>query len=162
MMGTIAFFLSLKCCFNTSFMTFTLLLCFICSSVMFKVSFCFVLGTLTNIQNLIVAAFQKLTLSSQTKTATFSSNQYTIKSEPGAYSFSMFTLKDNSEVLLEETGSQLNFNTLELHYGSKLVSKNLDIAASKLILHPGSTLDMTGQGFSTGEGQGPGKVVGIA
>ena len=119
-------------------------------------------GTLTNIQNLIIASYQKLTLSSQTKTATFSKNEYTYKSEPGAYSFTMFTLKDNAEVLLEETGSQINFHTLELHYGSKLVSKNLDIAASKLILHPGSTLDMTGKGFSAGEGPGPGKVVGIS
>ena len=129
---------------------------------LYNLSISTVSGMLTNIKNLVVASFQKLTLSSQTKTAFYSKNDYTYKSEPGEYSFTLFTLKDNSEVLLEETGKELSFHTLELHYGSKLISKNLHIAASKLILHPGSTLDMTGQGFSTGEGPGSGMVVGIA
>ena len=40
-----------------------------------------------------------------------------------------------------------------------LFGKNLDIAASKLILHPGSTLNMTGAGFEAEEGPGAGQLV---
>lgn len=114
---------------------------------------------MTNIKNLIVSSGQKVTLSSQTKTSTFSNNQRTYESLPGQYSFSQFTIKDNAEVTLAETGHQINFNTLEQNYGSKLFGKNLDIAASKLILHPGSTLNMTGSGFAADQGPGKGQVV---
>ena len=130
-----------------------------CYGLSFFVTLTFFAGTLTNIKNLIVASSQKVTLSSQTKTSTFSNNQRTYESLPGQYSFSQFTIKDNAEVTLEETGHQINFNTLEQNYGSRLVGKNLDIAASKLILNPGSTLDMTGQGYTAGLGPGQGQVV---
>ena len=116
-------------------------------------------GTLTNIKNLIVSSGQKVTLSSQTKTSIFNNNQRTYESLPGQYSFSQFTIKDNAEVTLEETGHQINFNTFEQNYGSVLFGKNLDIAASTLTLHPGSTLNMTGAGYSADQGPGTGQLV---
>ena len=120
---------------------------------------CFFPGTLTNIKNLIISSGQKLSLSSQTKTSTFSNNVRTYMSPPGEYSFTLFTIKDNAEVTLEETGRQINFHTLEQHYGSKLFGKNLDIATTYFILHPGSMLYMTGAGFPAEDGPGKGKVV---
>ena len=109
--------------------------------------------------NVIVASGQKVVFSSETKTAIHSNSQYTYKSEPGAYSFSLFVLKDHAEVTLEETGKQISFNTLEQHYGSTLTAKNLYMSAKYLILHPGSILDMTGMGYQAAEGPGQGSVV---
>ena len=125
----------------------------------FYFHFVVLLGTLTNTKNMIVSSGQKLTLSSQTRTATFSNNDYTFVSAPGEYSFTLFTVTDNAEVTFEETEYQISFYTLEQHYGSKLKGKNLNIAATYLILHPGSTLDMTGMGFPNEEGPGKGKMV---
>ena len=116
-------------------------------------------GTLTNIRTLVVGSGQKLTLSSNLKTATFSNNKYTLISEPGAYTFTQLTVKYNAETIFEETPHQISFYRIELNYGATLVGKNLNLAANFFDAHPGSTLNMTGMGFAAEEGPGKGRTV---
>jgi hypothetical protein len=104
-------------------------------------------GILTNIQNLIVSAYQKLVISSDVRTGLCCdwNGDHTELTQRGEYAFTKFTLENYAEVVLEKDSGTLKhicFVELELQYRSLLKGKSLDMEANSLILHPGSTLSL--------------------
>ncbi|WAR26297.1 TENX-like protein [Mya arenaria] len=118
-------------------------------------------GILSNIQNLIISSYQKVTLSANARTGVCcdSAGQHTSLTEKGEYSFSKFTLESFAEVVFEKDPSSLKgiqFVELELQYGAVLRGESLDIKATSLLLHPGSTLTLNGGGYMAESGPGAG------
>lgn len=121
-------------------------------------------GILSNIQNLIISSYQKVTLSANARTGVCcdSNGQHTSLSPKGEYSFSKFTLESYAEVVFEKDPTTLKgiqFAELELQYGSTLTGESLDITSNKLTLHPGSMLTLQGGGYSAELGPGAGNMV---
>lgn len=62
-------------------------------------------------------------------------------------------------VQFETTGKTLTLGRLEIQYGAVLYSQRLLLQSNNIILHPGSLLDLSGEGHSAGQGQGAGSTV---
>lgn len=91
--------------------------------------------------------------------------KHTSLSEKGEYTFFKFILESYSQVTFEKDPSTLKmikFAVLELHYGSTLTGKSLDIQSNEIILHPGSTLKLQGGGYTSEQGPGAGSMVGYS
>jgi len=68
------------------------------------------------------------------------------------------------QVVFEKATTELKgiqFVELELQYGSVLRGASLDITATTLLLHPGSTLTLSGGGYTAMTGPGAGALVGV-
>lgn len=75
------------------------------------------------------------------------------------FRFSTFIIKDYAVVQFETTGKTLTLGRLEIQYGAVLNSQRLLLQSNNIILHPGSLLDLSGEGHSAGQGQGAGSTV---
>lgn len=62
-------------------------------------------------------------------------------------------------VQFESTGKVLTLGTLEIDCGAVLNSQTLLLQSNNIILHPGSTLDLSGEGHTAGQGPGAGSTV---
>ena len=118
------------------------------------------LGTLTNIQNLIIASGQQATFSAETRTATYKEGVFNAQ-EAGAYKFANFTIKDYATVTFETTGKALQLTILELHYGSTLKGEKILLQSNEITLQPGSTIDLSGGGYAAQQGSGKGTKVSV-
>ncbi|XP_077861760.1 LOW QUALITY PROTEIN: uncharacterized protein LOC100369350 [Saccoglossus kowalevskii] len=121
-------------------------------------------GTLTNVFDLSVAAYQTIVFSQLGKTALFRGGEYTYISEPGAYKLTYLTLGEHSTVQFEGVADPTNakvlsIGTIEAKYGSVLTGRSLKVIANDIILHAGSTVDLNGQGYDADEGPGFGDTV---
>ena len=114
---------------------------------------------LTNILHIIIAPYQVAKFSEVTRTATFIDGSYVEKSLPGAYKFTSFILMDHAQVQFAPSDAELALTHLELHYGSVLYAWKLVCVSNNIILHPGSTMDLTGGGFIHETGPGAGAAI---
>ena len=113
---------------------------------------------------MIIASNQQVTMSSVGRTALYVDGNYTYISEPGAYKLASLTLKDHATVNFQKSSVKnltdpISIGTLELNYGGVVNAAILHLVGNELILHAGSTIQLSGGGDGAAEGQGAGKTV---
>ena len=105
---------------------------------------------------MVIAPHQTAAFSSKTRTATQQDGQYIFMSQPGAYRFATFTIKDHARVTFSGSDKYLQLGTLELQYGAVLYGQKLMVESNDVIVRPGATLDLAGRGHPATEGPGAG------
>ena len=115
---------------------------------------------------MIIASNQQVTMSSVGRTALYVDGNYTYISEPGAYKLASLTLKDHATVNFQKSSVKnltdpISIGTLELNYGGVVNAAILHLVGNELILHAGSTIQLSGGGDGAAEGQGAGKTVSV-
>ena len=68
-------------------------------------------------------------------------------------------MKDHAVVEFEASDKTLSLSYLELSYGAVLYGERLAMTSNEILLHPGSTLNLTGGGHGHEEGLGHGTQV---
>ena len=105
---------------------------------------------------MVIAPHQTAVFSTKTRTASLQDGVYTFLSEPGAYRFATFTMKDHAAVVFAASDKYLQLGSLELHYGAVLYGQRLLIESNDVIVRPGATVDLTGGGHAADTGPGAG------
>ncbi len=118
-------------------------------------------GMLTNLRDIVIAAYQEVSFSNFTRTAGFVDGAHDFISEPGAYRFATFTVENHAQVTLASSAHTLLLGQLELFYGAQVQGGQLFVESNEIWLHPGSVLNLTGGGYSAGSGPGAGGTVSI-
>ncbi len=115
---------------------------------------------------MIIAPNQKVTMSSVGRTALYVDGNYTYISEPGAYKLASLTVKDQATVNFQKPADRNSVNpvsigTLELSYGGVVNTAIFHLVGNEVILHAGSTIQMSGGGDVAGQGKGAGNQVSV-
>ncbi|XP_078490748.1 uncharacterized protein LOC100179046 isoform X2 [Ciona intestinalis] len=118
-------------------------------------------GLIINVFELVVSSGQSVVFSSDGRTGTFIDGEYCVLTEPGKYSFTTLTIKDNAYVKFlsgENTGldNPMSIGKLEIFYGGRLVGETLAIQGNEVVLHAGSHISVDDGGYKAQRGPGQG------
>lgn len=116
-------------------------------------------GIMTNVRDIVIAHHQRAVFSSVMRTATYKDGTYTMMTDPGAYRFGSFVMKDYAMVEFHGSEKSLSLGVLELNYGAVLTGSQLSVISNEIRVHPGATITLTGGGYGPGLGPGAGSTV---
>ena len=117
-------------------------------------------GTLTGVLDMVIGDAKTFEFSPSARTARYIDGKYTFITERGQYRFSSLRVKNNGLLFFGNSKLRevpLTLGKLELNFGAVLRGSWLHIKASDVIIHPGATMDLSGQGHGSENGTGAGE-----
>ena len=115
-------------------------------------------GLLVGVNTMVIAPYQTAGFSNATRTAQLSNGALTDVSEPGAYKFTRFIVKDYATCTFEGSGQTLSINELELQFSSTLYGeKEVRITSTTITINEGATFSLVGGGYGAMSGPGAGQ-----